>query len=226
MENYTVPPILPTFSSAMNHGWETMKRDFLRLFLVILVIMITTWPLALLPDHHDPHTAGAVILSIIGMAYFLLVVPVFHYSATYLFLQSVRREKIDVKNIIRGFERYLDVVLASLLTIALIALGFVALVIPGIIVGCRLAFVPFLVMDKGLDPVSAVEESWRKTRGFGWTIFGMAVVSFFIVIAGIICLIVGVFPAVIWVKAAFASLYEAVNLTVTPNGIEQGAPVA
>jgi hypothetical protein len=32
-------------------------------------------------------------------------------------------------------------------------------VIPGIYVACRLVFVSYLVMDEGLDPITAVEAS-------------------------------------------------------------------
>ena len=45
-------------------------------------------------------------------------------------------------------------------------------------------------MDKDLDPITAVEESWRMTRGYGWTIFWMAFLSFFIFIAGLCVLFV------------------------------------
>jgi uncharacterized membrane protein len=65
-------------------------------------------------------------------------------------------------------------------------------------------------MDKHLDPISAVEESWRMTRGHGWRIFWMAIVSFFIFLAGLIMLVVGIIPARIWVKSSFASLYQSV----------------
>jgi len=114
--------------------------------------------------------------------------------------------------LVNGFrQNYLGIVLANLLTAALIMLGIIALIIPGIIIACRLAFVGYLVVDKKLDPILAVEESWRMTRGHGWTIFFMAIVSFFIFIAGICLLIVGIFPAAIWVSSSFASLYEAVS---------------
>jgi uncharacterized membrane protein len=135
---------------------------------------------------------------------------VFDYASDYLFLQGVRREVVDVKNILRGFDYYLNIILAYLLVAALTAIGILALIIPGIIVACRLAFVPYLVIDKKLDAIGAVEESWRMTRGYGWTIFGMAIVSCFIIIAGVLCLIVGVFPAIIWVCASFATLYQTV----------------
>jgi hypothetical protein len=65
-------------------------------------------------------------------------------------------------------------------------------------------------MDKKLDPIEAVELSWKLTKGHGWKIFFMGFVSVFIVIFGLCMLIVGIFPAIIWVCSSFASLYESV----------------
>lgn len=209
METNYFKNLRSTFSESFSYGWETMKTDFLRLFLVILVCGIVYIPMSAIDADKQFQTAGGILLHIFGIAYFFLVRPVFSYSADLLFLQSVRRETIDVKNVIRAFDNYLNVILAHLLSMALIGLAFVALVIPGIIVACRLAFVPYLVMDKKLEAVAAVEESWRLTRGHGWTIFGMGITSFFIVLGGLILVFVGIFPALVWVNAAFASLYQA-----------------
>jgi hypothetical protein len=35
-------------------------------------------------------------------------------------------------------------------------------------------------MDKDMEPMQAVEKSWQLTRGHGWKIFWMAILSFFI----------------------------------------------
>jgi NhaP-type Na+/H+ or K+/H+ antiporter len=65
-------------------------------------------------------------------------------------------------------------------------------------------------MDKKVDPIEAVEMSWRLTKGHGWTIFFMGFVSIFIVIFGLILLIIGIFPAIIWVWSSFATLYQSI----------------
>jgi len=53
--------------------------------------------------------------------------------------------------------------------------------------------------------------SWRMTRGHGWKIFFMGIISFFIIIFGLLMLIVGIFPALVWISSSFAALYESVN---------------
>jgi hypothetical protein len=62
-----------------------------------------------------------------------------------------------------------------------------------------------------LEPVQAVEESWRMTRGHANSIFFMGLVALAIIIAGLICFGVGVIPAYMWVRCAFASMYFAVS---------------
>ena len=221
----------PTFGGSFSHGWDTMMKYFLILLLVVIVMSIIMAPMQMgnMVNYKMDHfnwgkdfskffNSGfiaigmiAAILGIMALAYGLLVVPIFRYGSNLIFVHAARDVRPGFETLIAGFkENYLYIVLANLLTAALVMLGIIFLFIPGIIIGCRLAFVSYLVMDKKLDPIIAVEESWRLTRGHGWTIFFMGIVSFFLCIIGFALLFVGILPAIIWVKSSFASLYEAV----------------
>ncbi|MEM9673477.1 MAG: hypothetical protein AAF992_12835 [Bacteroidota bacterium] len=214
--------IQPTWKGSLSHGWETMKRYFLPLFLVVIVLAIVDSLIGPIggnfsgdQDYDEdvfigPFSQVSAVFQLMIIAYWLLFVPVIEYGADLLFVQTVRRETINVKNIIIGFNNYVTIILTNLLAGALIGIAFIALIIPGIIVACRLAFVSYLVMDKGLDPIAAVEGSWKLTRGHGWRIFGLGVTSIFIFFGGLLLFIVGTIPAVIWIKSSFASLYQAV----------------
>lgn len=223
--------LLPTFGDSFGAGWNVMTDSFLRLFLVVIIMGLIAAPINMLQVKVDAFdfnfhnwdmehifrlsTFGllAAFYGLLALLYAFLVLPVFRYGGKMMFVQAVRQEKVDFETLIKGFrENYLSIVLANLLVGALVALGIFALIIPGIIIGCRLAFVAYLVMDKKLDPIEAVETSWRLTRGHGWTIFFMGFVSFFIAIFGMILLFVGIFPALIWINSSFASLYQSVLL--------------
>ena len=136
------------------------------------------------------------------------------------FLEKLINENFEIKEIISGFNNYINVVLANLLTIALVGLGIIVFIIPGIFVLCRLAFVPYIVMDRNLGPVEAVQESWTMTKGYGWTIFGMGLLAIPIVIAGFLLMFVGVLFAAMWIMCAFAGLYYAIGLkNETQSGV-------
>ncbi len=239
METQNQKSILPTFGGSFEHGWKVMFDYFLVLLLVVIVMGIVMFPAQLMrinldaehfewwKDNYDFIGRGgfaflgalAIILGIFALIYMLLVVPVFKYGADIMFVHAARGIRPEFETLIKGFkENYLFIVLARLLTSALIMMAMMLLIIPGIIVACRLVFVSYLVMDRKLDPIIAVEESWRLTRGYGWTIFVMGIVSFFIYILGLAMLFVGIIPAVIWVKSSFASLYQAV-LTERNGGV-------
>ncbi len=227
-----------TFSASFGNGWSVFGDQFLTLFLVTIILAVIDAPTQMFqmkigPTDSFPHfpfhywhvfdawwiALGALVIvfGLIALAYSLLIVPVFDYGSAMMFVQASRKKRPDFATLVSGFrENYFQIVLANLLTTALIMIGFFALVIPGIIIACRLVFVSYLVMDKKLDPIAAVEESWKMTRGHGWTVFGMAIVSVFIAIAGLLLCIVGIFPAIVWIRSSFACFYQAVIEEKTP----------
>jgi hypothetical protein len=62
-----------------------------------------------------------------------------------------------------------------------------------------------------MEPVEAVKESWQMTRGHATQIFFMGLLVLPIFTAGAICFVVGLVPALMWVRCAFASMYYAVS---------------
>jgi uncharacterized membrane protein len=237
METNTEYKLVPGFSNSFGTGWRVMADNFLRLLLVIVILAILVAPFKIFNIHFNPshfggvpwnwnwdgdktweHFFGLASLGIfaaffvmVAMLYAFLVAPVFKYGGDIIFVRAVRRIKPDFEYLVKGFmENYLHIVIANLLVFALVILGMFALIVPGIIIACRLVFVSYIVMDKKLDPIEAVELSWKLTKGHGWQIFFMGFVSIFIVIFGLIMMIVGIFPAIMWVCSSFASLYESV----------------
>jgi len=201
----------PFTGDALGYGWDIMMKYFLRLFLLVLVLGIVSIPLSVTNYYQDVH-AVPVLLQLFAFAYILFIMAPFKYTINFLFLKNIRNKEFEMNEIIGGFKGdvYMNIVLARLLSTAIIGIGIFLLIVPGIIFACRLAFVPYLVMDKKLDPIKAVEESWRLTKGYGWRIFALGLLSFFIAIAGLIVLFVGVIVSVMWINAAFAAMYQAV----------------
>jgi hypothetical protein len=251
METEKTYKLIPTFGNSFGTGFQVMLDNFLRLLLVTFVLAILTAPFSGMNWKFDMNdlpknafdwgqlwgndmqkllTVGAlgmlgVTIGLIILAYSFLAAPVVSYGGDMIFVQAVRKIKPDFELLIKGFwENYLYIILANLLVTALIVLGCFALIIPGIIIACRLAFVSYIVMDKKLDPIEAVELSWKLTRGHGWRIFAMGFVSIFIIIFGLMLFIIGIFPAIMWVSSSFATLYQSVLLEKEkPVEVQQAA---
>lgn len=207
-----------TISGSYGYGWQQMWKQFLYLFLVLVIVGVAESPATIVRDSQTFDSPGMILLQILATAYWLLFFSVIKYGGDLMVLRAMRNEKIEISEMFDGFKKnYVNIILANLLTFAIIGFGFLFLIIPGIILACRLVFVSYLVMDKNMDPVAAVEKSWEMTKGHGWQIFGMALLAIPIVIGGLLCFIVGIVFAIIWISSAFASMYHAIDLEEKQN---------
>lgn len=201
----------PTAGESFRLGWKRMFEYFLYAFLVIVFLGIISTPVGWTYEvEHIHFPIMFSFFSIFTIAYFFFLVAPLRYGAKKVLLRIIRKEEVDLNELFYGFKDYINIVLANLLLTAIIGIGMVFLLIPGIIFACRLAFVPYLVVDKKLDAVKAVEESWRMTKGYGWTIFLMALIVIPISIAGLLALGVGIVLSIIWTNLAFTAIYSIV----------------
>ena len=115
----------------------------------------------------------------------------------------------------------MNVVLANLVTTVIIVIGFMALIVPGIYFACRLAFVPYLVVERKMDVVPALRESWDLSQGKAGKVFLMGLIAIPIALLGLMMCGVGILFSLVWIHAAFASLYVALTpvreTTVSPD---------
>lgn len=194
-------------------GWQVIWKYFVELLIIGIVYMILSGPVGAFQWQVDKLAWFLVPMAIFGITYGVFVAGPIGYGANWVFLKAVRGERVEIKDMFVVFQKnYWNAVLAKIVVSVIVGLGIVMLIVPGIIFACRLAFVPFLVVDREMDVMDALRVSWDMTRGYGWQIFFMGFMAIFVVIGGLICLGVGVIISIMWIKAAFASIYHAVEL--------------
>jgi len=234
MENKeNVPPnsvvLAPGVVSSYKNGWGQLWKYFLELFLIGIIFAIITSPdmVSRGTDAGDVVLGNVVIstgllgtvvlgtglLGIVLFAYGLLIAGPVEYGTASAYLKAARGDKLEIKDMFAAFRNYWNAVLANLLVYIIVSVGFVLLIVPGIIFACKLAFVHYLVVDRKMEVIAAVKESWRMTNGHAWQVFLIGLLAIPISIAGLICFGVGIIIAMMWVSLAFASLYHAVSLS-------------
>jgi uncharacterized membrane protein len=202
----------PAVSNLFQHGWETMKKNFPELLLVFFLQLLLSLPASFSNVFRsDDFSYGMGFYALLSVVFGIIVMLPVSYGCNWVFLKAVRGESFKVTDIFFAFQSFLNVIISALLVGVIICAGFILLIVPGIIFACKLVFVPYLVIDEKMEATEAIRKSWKMTKGFSWTIFWLAIVSFFIVIAGLICLVVGVIPAVIWIELTFAAIYWIVS---------------
>jgi uncharacterized membrane protein len=153
----------------------------------------------------------AAVSVIFSIAYSVFLTNPLGYGVNYTYLKAARDDQIEVKDMFEPFHYYWEAVLAGLLTGLIVVVGIIFLIVPGIIFSCKLAFVPFLVVDRKMGAIDSIKESWRMTGGYAWKVFLIYLLGIPITIAGFICLGIGIIPASMWIATAVATLYYAVS---------------
>lgn len=207
----------PGVFSAYENAWKKMWKYFLELLLIGIISFAINLPVSLISwfSNFVASTTEAFEVFNVGslfvFIYYILITYPLSFGVLYVFLKAARGEKVEIGDMFESFKNYWNVVLAFILVCVIVVIGFFLLVIPGIIFGCKLSFVPFLVVDRKMEVIESIKESWNMTNGHAPTIFVIGLLGIPISIAGLILLVVGLIPAYMWIYLAFASLYYSVS---------------
>ncbi len=158
---------------------------------------------------------GAVLHALAGVgqvAFFLAHTPL---AAGYFVVHGrlLNGREVEFRHFFAGFEshRLLPLVLLGVVSQALITIGLILLIAPGIYLAVSYLFASLLLLDKGRDFWPALEESRRAVtpRWFGF--FAFFLLLLLINLAGLLCLGVGLaisFPVTYGaLTAAYARLF-------------------
>ncbi|MBA7527576.1 hypothetical protein ES705_19752 [subsurface metagenome] len=209
--------LVPGVGSSYGNGWRQLWKYFLELFLIgILGAIIGI--LSGMGGWSGGAVAAATVLGIIGFIYGILIVGPVDYGVSFAHLKAARSDRLEIKDMFEAFSNYWNAVLANVLVFAIVAIGMVLLIIPGIIFACKLAFTPYLVVDRKMDVIGAAKESWHMTNGHAWKVFLIGLLAIPISIAGLIVFGVGIIVSFMWIRLAFASLYHSVSLSGEASG--------
>jgi uncharacterized membrane protein len=208
-----VAPFPPGVITSYRNGWHQLWKNILELFVIGIIIFFISLPFAVMSNTAEEMECAGAMLGFMSVIYVVLLLNPLEFGVDYAYLKAARGDKLEIKDMFASFQNYWHAVLASLLTGIIVMLGFFLLIVPGIIFACRLAFVPYLVVDRKMETIEAVKESWRMTRGHANKVFLMGLLAIPIVLVGLVCLVVGVIPAAMWIQTAFASLYHAVSIS-------------
>ena len=215
-------PLIPGVFSAYGTGWKQFIKYFLELILIIIISFLVTIPaLGLYVSEFEPLLSNFISLDFIffeihgtaaymifAVAYVILVEWPIGYGVSYTTLRAARDETVKVGNIFAVYKNFSNAVLANLLTTLIIGAGFIFLIVPGIYLVCKLSFVDYLIVDRKMEVVDAIKESWRLTNGYSFKIFLFGLAAFFVGLFGLLLFGIGLLFAIIWIRVSFAAFYH------------------
>ena len=103
-------------------------------------------------------------------------------------------------------DKLLSGVGATILYFLMVIVGLIFLIIPGIIVALRFSLFQQAIVEKQLGAIDSLKYSWNLTRENGLSLLGLYFASFFIVIAGVLAVLVGLLWALptVWLAGLIA----------------------
>ncbi|MBN2411101.1 hypothetical protein JXQ31_05360 [candidate division KSB1 bacterium] len=215
------PILLADVSSCYSHAWRQLWKNFFELFLIAMICLLIAVPTGILSVIEEEGGIVAFYALTMSILYSVIILNPVDYGVSFAFLKAARSEKIKIQDMFEVFQNYLHAVLANILTGFIIGFGLICCIVPGIILACKLAFVPYLIVDRKLDAIEAVKESWRMTNGHATTVFLIGLLGVFIAILGLICCFVGIIISLMLIELAFATLYYVVSLKDEENKLIQ-----
>jgi serine/threonine protein kinase len=206
--------------SCLRRGWGLVRGDFWPIVGISALISVL-WAVAnssgaVISSGNGTTTAGGSLLG-------LLVSGPLTGGLYLFFLKRIRGETTTVETAFSGFShRFLQLFLASFVSLVLIGLGFFCLILPGVYLAVAWIFTLPLVIDKGLDFWPAMELSRKIVSKHWWKFFGFIIVLLLLKLAGIVVFIVGFFIAAPIAKASLMYAYE--DLFATAGRTANPAP--
>ena len=108
-----------------------------------------------------------ICILVISLALAIVAAGYFKYI-----LDFVRTGKLESKTIIDTVKaKWLDLLIANVLSGIIIGIGFALLFVPGIIAALALAMIDFLIIDKGSKGADSLKESYELMKGHKWEFF-------------------------------------------------------
>ncbi len=212
-------PIQP--SAMIRFGWDLfMKRKWF--FIGVFVILWAVSGVFSQMGAYVENATGAMLVLALAGLFVSVIAPIFVKMGTVAFAIKAHDEPDGVKiSDAWAPDTFLAYLGAMILVGIITVIGFILLIIPGIVWSLRFMFVPYLVIDRKLGVFAAMKESTRITFGHKWQLAGLIGMLFLLNIAGFLALIVGLLVTIPVSTFAIVHAYRALE-----HGASEITPVS
>jgi uncharacterized membrane protein len=196
-------------SAAIRFGWETFKRrPWFFVGSTFLILLASALCDGFTSGIDAALTGSAENPSIIGTVINLALGTLISMGATAFYLAAYDNPDTADLSLLwhpRPFWKYLG---ASLLLSLAVAIGLVLLIVPGVIFGLMFMFTTFIVIERELGPIDAMNASNQLTRGHKWQLLGLVLLLVLINLLGLMALVVGLLVSIPVSTLAFVHAYR------------------
>jgi hypothetical protein len=124
-----------------------------------------------------------LLAAVFFLVFIILSIIVGSWSQTFIYqsiYQAAKGKPLSIRKMLQlAWPKWFSYFLASLISGLLIFLGFILLIIPGIIFIVWFFLVPYVVVVEEASPIEALKRSKKTVRGHFWEVLGRLALLFF-----------------------------------------------
>lgn len=194
-------------SEAIKFGWNTTKKNLpflLKVYLITGVISIlgnVTYYQVKLQDFD-------FVTNFLIQIVLWILTTIISMGLIKIALKFTDDQKPNISDLYRQYPLFFKYFAGEILSAIATFLGFILLIIPGIIIFIKLYFVNLLIVDKGFGPIQAVKKSWKMTKGHFWNLFLFGLALLGLNLLGALAFLIGLLWTIPTTSIATAYVYR------------------
>ena len=209
-------PYIFTSAEALRFGWHETRAHLKSLLPIAFVAAF----LALLQQAVQGPPAASRMLA-------ATIINLVQVGVTMAWIVAALRlhdgQAFDWEVLVKRLDGYLTFLLTAVLYGLIVAGGLILLVVPGVYWAVKYAFATFLVVDRQIDPLTALRESGRITEGQRGRLFWFGLALLGINLLGAIAFGVGLFLTIPTSYLASAYVFRRLEAQA-PAHLDAGTP--
>ena len=190
---------------AVRTGFEIAKKNlifFIGVFVIVMLVSCLSTILQMAVAVDKQGLSGVIVYIVFWIVNIIITMGLIRIS-----LELLDKKKPKFADLFHT-KSLVDFILATLIRGVITVIGFVLLIIPGIIFSIRLQFVTYLIVDKKMLAVDSIKKSWEMTKGNTWNLFFFGILLCLINLLGALLLLVGLFVTVPLTMLATTFVYR------------------
>lgn len=194
---------------AISDGWHIFWQNWKLLLLVIITLFVCQ----ILPSVFSSFfPEDSFFVNLVIMVLFFLINSMVLLGSSFIYLSLVDGKQVSYTSLFSQLKLLGWYILGGIVLFVILLIGYLLLIIPGIILSIRLQFWIYCMIDAHTNGTAAIGKSWQITKGNTGNLFLFGILLGLILLAGTLVFGIGLLVAIPVVGLATARMYRALSV--------------
>ena len=165
--------------NVLQNSWNFFTNNYNDIAAIILPFVIPVELISGIYKYYFVTVEFDLYEQIFPVSLHFLALPVYSVAVIFYMASKSSGEITDIKSLwVKGLSNWGRYIILYALILISVMLGIIIFIIPGIILGVRLAFADFCLLYNNTNPLVSIKNSWNATKDYKWIIFkGYALIA-------------------------------------------------